>query len=270
MIDIPRELDRALRAASASPDQAPNDETVSGDREPGGLVPRSSADASIHERVLAVLSCEIASPASFVARAELALYVSVDEKNNPHIRLLDLLCHLRHWAKANQIDFEATLREAEHHYSIERHDGYAAAAPLDSANTHENDDLQPPAADQIEAELDAFERLRAEVEAPNSQRPGVPRWRCPQCYSDKLMIHRPVWETGPIDQSAETDEPCFEWTDIFAEVRGVPIEFDCGGCERRLRAILRRKLTDPITYELWPSDAEEAGKNQRLPREDRA
>jgi hypothetical protein len=85
-----------------------------------------------------------------------------------------------------------------------------------------------------------------------------PRWRCPHCYSDELMIHRPVWETGPIDQRAEADEPCFDWTDIFDEVEGMPIEFDCCTCERRLSQILRRKMTDPVTYELWPSEAEEA------------
>jgi hypothetical protein len=78
----------------------------------------NEALAGIQRRVRDAVNCEAASHASFVARAELALYLSV-EGDEPATRLTDLLCHLRHWAEANAVDFEAASRDAAWHHTEE-------------------------------------------------------------------------------------------------------------------------------------------------------
>jgi hypothetical protein len=254
VIHVLEELDRALCAARAAQNPAP-DEFGDGDRrsyEDGGQGEPTESLSEMHRRVGAALSYENATRASFVTRAELALYLSVDD-NEPQTRLVDLLCHLRHWAEANEVDFKAASGAAEWHYTEEKREASALEAPFASASLGESDDRSAGGGGSDRDPLGKFERLRAEVEAG---RLGLPRWRCPHCYSDELMIHRPVWETGPIDQGVEADEPFFEWTDWFAEVTEVAVEFDCCSCERRLTQILRRETTDPVTYELWPSDEE--------------
>jgi len=132
MIEVLEELDRALCVARTKPDQVPNDDLAHGDRESRlDELPHDPTDplSNIHQRVLAALNCETVSQASYVARAELALYLSVDN-TDPDTRLIDLLCHLRHWADANQADFESASRDAEQHHSVERQDPYAMEAAL--------------------------------------------------------------------------------------------------------------------------------------------
>ncbi len=135
MIEVLEELERALCVARAKPDQAPDDGKPDGDRQSrAGEVPHCPTDSlsNIHQRVLVALNCETVSLASFVALAELALCLSVDD-NPPQTRLADLLCHLRHWADANGVDLEAAWDEADFHYRVERHDPHAMEAPLESA-----------------------------------------------------------------------------------------------------------------------------------------
>jgi hypothetical protein len=252
VIHVLEHLERALCAARAAQNPAPH-EFGDADRrsdEDGGQHGPTEPLAEIHRRVLAARSCEAASRASFVTRAELALQLSVDDYE-PQTRLVDLLCHLRHWADANEVDFEAASRAAEQHHNVERHDP-GEEVSSDSPSLSESDD---PAAAGGGSDRDPFERLRANI-AAQSQPSGSPRWRCPHCYSDELMIHSPVWETGPIDQGVDADEPRFEWTDFFAEVTEVPVQFECCSCERQPTQILRRTTTDPVTYELWPRDEE--------------
>jgi hypothetical protein len=123
MIEVLRELDRALVIARAQRD--PARPTVKGNGQPGLKAQfQLEPPAAIQRRVLDALDCEVPSQASFVARAELAPYLSVED-DEPNTRLVDLLCHLRHWAEANGADFHAAAREAKMHYDVERVDPYA-------------------------------------------------------------------------------------------------------------------------------------------------
>jgi hypothetical protein len=113
------ELDRTINAPGPL-DQA---DAVNGR---DGPRPRAAEEVSANEplagiqrRVRYAVNCEAASHASFVARAELALYLSVED-DEPATRLTDLLCHLRHWAEANGVDFDAVSRAAAWHYIEER------------------------------------------------------------------------------------------------------------------------------------------------------
>jgi hypothetical protein len=112
------ELDRAINSLGP-PDQA---DAVNGR---DGPRPRAAEEVSANEplagiqrRVRKAVNCKTATHASFVGRAELALYLSV-ENDEPATRLTDLLCHLRHWAEANAVDFEAASRDAAWHHTEE-------------------------------------------------------------------------------------------------------------------------------------------------------
>ena len=100
MLKALEELDRALCAARVQSGRKATEDQPDGDhqaRASGQDQDPPEPLTNIHQRVLAALSCETVSLASFVTRAELALYVSVDD-DGPQTRLADLLCHLRHWA----------------------------------------------------------------------------------------------------------------------------------------------------------------------------
>jgi hypothetical protein len=122
MTEVAVELDRAINA----PGPLDSTDGAGTHQDPKPRVGRGSSAnellAGIRHRVQDAVNCETASRASFIARAELALYLSVED-DEPETRLTDLLCHLRHWAEANSVDFDAASRKAESHYSEEREAG---------------------------------------------------------------------------------------------------------------------------------------------------